>query len=224
MAAKKSTKKKQAKNPPASAEQVADMYWDYVLTKGHEPASVYAFCKYAELTEGDFYQHHSSFSALESRYWESLVRETIDVLEADDDYAEYDIQQKLLAFYFTFFTHVQRHRSRLVECFPCMRDLKPDSLRAMRQTFTSWADELMQEGLASGQIADRKKLNELYAKGLFEQLRFLIDYYRKDTSDGFQDTDALIEKSVRFFADSASSGVLDSALDLARFMMRRLQP
>lgn len=223
MAAKKSAKKKQATRKKPTAAQIEDSYWDHTLTEGERPKSVYAFCKQYTLSEGEFHTHYSSFDALESRYWKSCVDDTIAVLHADDDYPEYPTHQKLLAFYYTFFSHIQNNRSRFTECFPCLKQLTPDSLKSMRSAFTSWADELIQEGINTGEIADRKKLNELYAKGLFEQLRFLIDYYCKDSSDQFQDTDALIEKSVRFFADSARSGVLDSALDLARFMLRRIQ-
>jgi hypothetical protein len=223
MAAKKSAKKKQASRKKPTAEQIADSYWDYTLTEGERPKSVYAFCKQFKLTEGEFHAHYSSFDGLESRYWQSTVDETIAVLTNDKEYLEYPTHQKLLAFYFTFFSHIQNHRSRFTECFPCLRQMTPSSLKAMRSAFTVWADELVQEGIETDEIADRKKFNELYAKGLFEQLRFLIDYYIKDTSENFQDTDALIEKSVRFFAESARTGVLDSALDLARFMLRRIQ-
>ncbi|MGJ8672255.1 TetR family transcriptional regulator C-terminal domain-containing protein [Rubritalea sp.] len=223
MAAKKTAKKKQAARKIPTAESIEGFYWDHTLTEGERPKSVYAFCKKFDLTEGEFHTRYSSFESLEARYWQSTVDDTVAVLIADDDYAEYSTHQKLLAFYYTFFSHIQNHRSRITECFPHLQQLTPSSLKGMRASFTSWADELIQEGIANGEIADRKKLNELYAKGLFEQLRFLIDYYRKDTSESFQDTDALIEKSVRFFVDSAHSGVLDSALDLARFMLRRIQ-
>ncbi|MFC4991705.1 hypothetical protein [Rubritalea tangerina] len=218
MAAKKSAKKKQAKQP-----DVAALYWDHLLTNDARPKSVYAFCKEVGMEEAQFYDQFSSFESIESRYWRSCVDDTIAVLDADDDYAHYDSQQKLLAFYFTFFAHIQRHRSRLVSFFPCMQTLMPPPLRGMRESFITWADALVLDAVNAGEFADRKKFNELYAKGLFEQLRFLIDYYRKDSSDNFQDTDALVEKSVRFFADSARSGVLDSALDLARFMLRKFQ-
>ncbi|MFC5050480.1 TetR family transcriptional regulator C-terminal domain-containing protein [Rubritalea spongiae] len=223
MAAKKSAKKKQAIRKKPTADEIEEYYWDHTLTEGQRPKSVYAFCKQFDLSEGDFHTHFSSFESLEARYWQSTVTDTISVLEADDDYAEYPTHQKLLAFYYTFFSHIQNHRSRITQCFPCLQQMTPSALKAMRSSFTTWADSLIQEGIANGEIADRKKLNDLYAKGLFEQLRFLIDYYRKDNSENFQDTDALIEKSVRFFADSARSGVLDSALDLARFMLRRIQ-
>lgn len=223
MAAKKSAKKKQATRKKPTAAQIEDFYWDYTLTEGDRPKSVYAFCKQFELSEGEFHTHYSSFDSLESRYWKSCVDNTIEILNDDEDYLDYPTHQKLLAFYYTFFSHIQNNRSRFTECFPCLKQLTPDSLKGMRSSFVAWADEIVQEGIETSEIADRKKLNELYSKGLFEQLRFLIDYNRKDTSDNFQDTDALIEKSVRFFADSARSGVLDSALDLARFMLRRIQ-
>ena len=202
---------------------ISDLYWHHVLTEGSQPRSVYAFCQLAGIEEATFYEQASSFDAIEADYWKSCIAETIQVLDADEDYADYDTQQKLLSFYYTFFAHVQRHRSRLVERFPCIQQMMPSSIRPMRSTFTAWAEDLIQQGIENGDIADRKKLNDLYPKGLFEQLRFLIDYYKKDTSESFQDTDALVEKSVRFFTDSARSGVLDSALDLARFMLRRVQ-
>ena len=52
-------------------------------------------------------------------------------------------------------------------------------------------------------------------------IKGIIEFHRKDQSPEFQDTDALIEKSVRFSADMARSGTLDSAFDLGRFLMRR---
>lgn len=223
MAEKKSVKKKSSAKKKPTAEHLDALFWDHTLTHGERPKSVYAFCKHYAFTEEEFYAHFSGFDSLESSYWKSSVTDTIAVLQADDDYAGYTTHQKLLAFYYTFFAHIQKNRSRFVECFPCLQQLTPKPLKAMRSSFTDWATEIIHEGIETGEIADRKKLNELYAKGLFEQLRFLIDYYKKDTSDAFQDTDALIEKSVRFFADSASSGVLDSALDLARFMLRRIK-
>ena len=91
----------------------------------------------------------------------------------------------------------------------------------MRKRFVAYAREVIQEGIEDGSIADRKKLSAKYPELLFEQFRTIIEFHRKDQSDDFQDTDALIEKSVRFSADLARSGTLDSAFDLGRFLMRR---
>lgn len=211
----KATKKVKAKSTP----DIPSAYWHYLLTHGKRPASVYAFTHEIEADEAEFYTHAASFESLESRYWASTVEETITVLDSDEDYADYPPDQKLLAFFYTYFAHVQKHRSRLVEFFPrpgCSQSLKP-----MRHKFVEYAQGIITQGLEDGSIADRKKLTEKYPQLLFEQFRGIIEFHRKDHSEGFQDTDAFIEKIVRFGADVARSGTLDSAFDLGRFLLRR---
>mgnify|MGYP005844509911 FL=1 len=214
-----STKKAAKRKKSSGIVDLETKYWHRLLTHGQRPASVYAFAQEIGIAEADFYKHVSTFGALEAAYWKRLVTETIAILKKDDDYAAYSPEQKLLAFYFTFFTHAQKNRSRMVEFFPESSQSK--SLQPMRHAFKEFAEDLIKEGVESGLIADRKKLTERYPSLLFEQFRQIIGFYRKDQSDEFQDTDALIEKTVRFSADVASSGTLDSAFDLGRFLLRR---
>lgn len=211
-------KKKQAKG--LTRETLEKKYWHTLLTTSKRPASVYAFADDIGIEEGEFYEHATNFEALEASYWASLVEDTIAVLHDDKDYQEYPSDQKLLAFFYTFFAHAQKNRSRLVEFFPrpgCMKTLKP-----MRKKFIEFAEVVIQQGRADGDIADRKQLTERYPALLFEQFRSIIEFYRRDQSDEFQDTDALIEKSVRLGADVARAGTLDSAFDLARFLLRKI--
>ena len=172
------------------------------------------------MEEAEFYLHAASFESLEAAYWDRLVVETIKALHDDDEYADYPCEQKILAFFYTFFVHTQKNRSRLIAFFPqlgCYKTLKP-----MRHRFIEFAREVINQGVEDGTVADRKKLSEKYPELLFEQFRSIIEFHRKDQSDAFQDTDALIEKSVRFSADMAQAGTLESAFDLGRFLLRRL--
>lgn len=203
-----------------TAAQLEKQYWHTLLTAGKRPGSVYAFAHDIGVDEAAFYKHAASFSALEATYWDRLVQETISVLHKDKDYADYPAEQKILAFFYTFFAHAQKNRSRLVEFFPRPGHCK--ALKPMRQRFIGFAREVIDEGIADGSIADRKKLSEKYPELLFEQFRAIIEFHRKDQSDQFQDTDAFIEKSVRFSSDLARAGTLDSAFDLGRFLLRRL--
>ncbi len=213
-----STPEEQPVNLPSDLE---DTYWRYLLTEGHRPKSIFAFSQYAKIPEAEFYKSASSFEALESSYWQTLVAETIEVLHKDEDYADYTAEDKLLAFYYTFFLHAQKHRSRLVEFFPkfgppCAQ-LKP-----MRKTFIEYACELNAQGIAEGAVADRKKLSDAYPALMFDQFRGIIEFHRKDSSPEFQDTDAFIEKAVRLSADLAKGGTVESVIDLGRFLLRRI--
>lgn len=200
---------------------IESTYWRYLLTEGQRPKSVFAFSEYAKIPEGDFYKTAANFDSLESSYWERLTAETIEVLHKDEDYAEYSAEDKLLSFYYTFFIHAQKNRSRLVEFFPrfgppCRK------LKAMRQTFIQYAKVINAQGIEEGAIADRKKISEAYPALMFDQFRGIIEFHRKDGSAEFQDTDAFIEKTVRLSSDLAKGGAVESLVDLGRFLLRRV--
>jgi Tetracyclin repressor-like, C-terminal domain len=46
----------------------------------------------------------------------------------------------------------------------------------------------------------------------------ILDFWVKDKSKGFENTDAMIEKSVNTAFDLMGSTALDSVLDFAKFM------
>ncbi|WP_018971032.1 hypothetical protein [Rubritalea marina] len=196
---------------------IESKYWHHLLTDGKRPTSVYAFTQEIGIEEAEFYRVATSFEALEANYWEGLVSDTIAVLHKDDEYPSYPPEQKLLAFFFTFFLHAQKHRSRLVSYFPGAKNM--NLMKPMRSKFIEFATEVVKEGVQDGSIADRKQLTTKYPHLLFEQLRAVVEFHKRDQSVDFQDTDALIEKSVRLGADIASTGTLDSALDLGRFLL-----
>ncbi|MFQ3671681.1 MAG: hypothetical protein SNJ84_09510, partial [Verrucomicrobiia bacterium] len=94
----------------------------------------------------------------------------------------------------------------------------PAWLSGFRQRIRDHFNELIELGTAAGTIAPRGRLRTLYPDGLYLVLRSTLDFHLRDTSPGFERTDAFWEKSARFAFDLISSGALDSALDLARFL------
>ena len=205
---------------PVTRQTIADAYWDHVLKKGNEPASVFKFTKTHGWKEEEFYAHFSNFQAIEKSFWRKFTEETIDVVDSDPDAADYDARQKLLAFYYTFFEGLLQHRSKLLTRLP--RSLgSARVISGMTDAFGKFAERLIAQGRDEGSIAGPSRLDPIYKRGLQLHLHWLLDYHRNDTSDRFEDTDALIEKSVRFFFDAAKWSVAESALDLARFLVPR---
>lgn len=196
-------------------------YWDRTLTEGKAPKSVYALCKFLELDEADFYKCYSCIEAVESTFWEFLVNNTVETLEKDEDYAMYGFDQKLLAFFFTFFAFAERYRSRLQSCFPHFRIDACKKLSLMKKACDIYANSLIEQAINNGEIADRKQLNRVLTQGLFEHLRVTILFYINDDSADYQDTDAFIEKTVNLVIQSVSHGVIDSVIDIARFLVRK---
>ncbi len=199
--------------------EIVDHYWKYLLTEGKRPKSVYAFTSQLDMEEASFYEHFSSFNVIERDYWESTVIETITAVESDDEFGDYPVDQKLLAFFFTYITHIQKHRSRFAHYFPKMSLCEEKALAPMKHSFRNFMKYIVASGVEEGTFSDRKKLTESYDKLLWMHLLAVIKFYLHDESDSFQDTDAFIEKSLKVGVQSAAHGVLDSGLDFLRFMV-----
>jgi len=198
--------------------EIVDHYWKHLLTEGERPKSVFAFAAELGVDEAVFYEHFSSLSLIEKDYWESTVVETITAVESDNEFGDYPVDQKLLAFFFTYITHIQKHRSRFVHYFPKMSFCDEKMLAPMKHAFCDFMKHIVASGVEEGTFADRKKLTESYDKLLWMHLLAVIRFYLHDESEAFQDTDAFIEKSLKVGVESAAHGVLDSGLDFLRFM------
>jgi len=159
--------------PETKKNELQDAYWKYLLLEGERPKSVYAFMHSLEREEAEFYESYASLEALEATYWQMTVDATVEVLEKDEDYAEYPADQKLLAFFFTYITHIQGSRSRLVEYFPKMRSImvpsQSDRLKGMRHSFRNFAKGVVAEGVAQEIFADRKKLTDQYDRFFYRE-------------------------------------------------------
>ena len=91
------------KKKEVTKDIIIKFYMDYVLENNTKPKSVYSFAKLHEFDEAIFYNFFGSFEALEKLVFNTFFTNTINILEADKPYVNFDARNKLLSFYFTFF-------------------------------------------------------------------------------------------------------------------------
>ncbi len=220
---KAATKKvEKVKTPEITREFLENAYWEYVLEHGKKPASVYKLSKEIKINEKDFYGCFSSFQALVEYSWQQLVLETQQILDADADYQAYDSRGKLLAFFYTFFEKALGHRSRFLSAFPRReKALFCPSLRGMKEAFDASAKDLMAHVISEGGSPIPAKITEESYRGGWPVFLFLIDFWLNDTSENFQDTDSLIEKTVRFGHEVTHFSAVEAAFDLGKFLFGR---
>lgn len=202
-------------------ESIVSAYIEHLLTKGSKPVSVYELSHQLKIEEQEFYAHFSSFESLEKQIWADFVLSTLHALKASAEYDSYPIREKLLAFYFTFVEVLGKHRSFiLVNSKSAPEMLRNNTLSKAREVFMEYAATLIAEGVESGEIVKRMFVVDQYPEALWLQLLFVLRFWIKDESAGFENTDAAIEKAVKVSFDLMGPGALDSILDLARFMFR----
>ncbi|MEJ1929060.1 TetR family transcriptional regulator C-terminal domain-containing protein [Nostoc sp. NIES-2111] len=204
-----------------SAEQFQEAYLDYVLTEGKPPVSVYALAKSLGADEQAFYAVYNNFTAVEQALWADLFTQTRERLTAEPAYAGYTVREKLLAFFFTWVEVLKPRRSFVLYSATTEKHTPfrtPAAMKELKRHFLAYADDLVNEGLDSGELVSRPLVSDRYAEGLWAQLVFVTHFWAQDTSTAFEQTDAAIEKAVRLGFELMGQNVVDAAADLAKFL------
>lgn len=204
-------------------KQIREAYIKYWLENGRQPVSVYAFCLPLELPEAAFYELYSSFEAVEKDIWRAFFEETLEKLKEDETYRGYGAREKLLAFYFLWVQQLRHYRSYILlqKAKYLAPPLHIDQLEFFRVAFYDYIRDLIREAYTTGEVKERKYISDQYVHGFWLQALFVLQYWVKDDSEGFEMTDAAIEKAVNLSFQLISSNTLDSILDFGKFMFAR---
>ncbi len=203
------------------SEKIKQAFIEHFLENGSHPASVYAFTKKLKMKEVEFYEYYNSFELLETNIWLDFFKDTVTRIESDSIYSGYSVREKLLAFYYTWIEVLKENRSYASQTWRLIdkRKLKtPTFLTDLKTSFKDFARDLIMEGKESKEVQPRKYLDERYPDALWLQLLMILDFWVKDRSKGFEQTDAMIEKAVNTSFDLMASSALDSVLDFAKFL------
>lgn len=205
-------------------ESIIKAYLEQFLTEEHEPKSIFSFCKKMGVSEREFYQYFTSFEHLEETLWEHKMQQTLDTLMADEQYATFSAREKMLTFFFSYFTNLLDYRSFALLKFNTSnkRDIiLPKVLNRSKEKFQEFTKTVLIEAIGNEEIADRGRLSEQYYKFIWAQFLFLFAFWIKDSSKGFEQTDVAVEKSVNLFFDLVQKGAIESALDFGKFILQK---
>jgi len=206
----------------ATAESIRKAYMDYVLTEGREPESVYKFAKKNKMTEAEFYNFFGSFEGLEQNIWADFAQLTITEINKQEVWAQYSAREKALSFFYSFFELLKANRSFAVYSFrKAPRGLgTPRIFEAMKTLFESFAEGILNEGLVSGELSDRKFFSKKYKDALWLQFGFVLNFWMNDNSAGFEKTDEAIEKGVNVTFDLFQRSPIDNLFEYGKFLAK----
>jgi len=92
------------------------------------------------------------------------------------------------------------------------------TLYPFKDAFYDFAKDLLAEGRESREVEQRPFITNRYPDALWMQTQYILDFWIKDVSKGFEQTDTAIEKSVNTAFDLIGRSPLDSVIDLAKFI------
>ena len=204
-----------------SAEEIQSAYIDYVLTKGTKPASVYVFAKDNNLTEEEFYNFFGSFDGIEESIWTGLCQKALTEVQNQEIWDQYSSREKTLAFFYALIELLKSKRSFFLYSLKQSGQTigTPSILKGVKNLFESFASGLVDQGVESGELADRRFLTSKYKDALWIQFGVIVNFWAKDSSAGFEKTDEAIEKGINVTFDLFGKSPLDSLFDYGKFMM-----
>ena len=204
-----------------TAEELQNAYVDYVLTHGVKPKSVYIFAKQNNLTEEEFYNFFGSFEGIEESIWTDLTSKTLVEIQAQEIWEQYSARDKALAFFYGFVELLKSKRSFVLYSLKKIPGSSRASsiLKGSKKVFENFSIGIIQQGIESGELADRRFFSEKYKDALLVQFGFIVNFWAKDNSAGFEKTDEAIEKGIAVTFDLFEKSPLDSLIDYGKFMI-----
>jgi len=211
-----------AKKKTISRDNIIALYIDYVLEHSQNPKSVYAFTQANNFDESKFYEHFSSFEAIEKGVLETFFTNSIDTLNKSEDYKIFDSRNKLLSFYYTFFENLTANRSYITHIlYKYKNDFKGlKILSGLKHHFTAYISHLEIEMLDVKHEKLEKIQEEALKESAWLQLLITMKFWLDDTSASFEKTDIFIEKSVNTTFDVLNVAPLKSVIDLGKFLYK----
>ena len=130
----------------------------------------------------------------------------------------------MLGLFYTLVEHLNQQRSYFTYSLKATK-IPLKNADAMKEILHAFSVDIIREGLEGKEIEDRKLLSDKYPYAVWLNIRFVLGYWMKDNSKGFEKTDAAIEKSVTLMMELMGKSALDSMIDLGKFLLKdRVKP
>jgi len=209
----------------ATAQQIRTAYLDYVLVNNEKPKSVYSFTKKLKITEAEFYQFYASFESIEKNIWFELTFETINTIKEQEVWFQYSAREKMLSFFYSYVENLKNQRSFIIYSLKNYtgKFSTPNVLAGVKPIFENFAEDIINEGLESGELAERRFLSKRYKDALWIQFAFILNFWINDDSDGFEKTDEAIEKGINVTFDLFQHSPIDNLFEYGKFLSRNGQ-
>lgn len=162
----------------------------------------------------------SSFREWEKMEIAGTFLKTKTLLTSDLTFSEYGTREKILAIVYTWLEVLEPYREFLQILHTI--DGRAKTARVwdeVKPLFLDLTTEIIEEGLATREVANRPFIPSQYPSLLWTQMVSILAYWMEDSSDEFVKTDLFIEKGLNFLFDLIQPNALDSGWDLIRFFL-----
>jgi hypothetical protein len=210
------------KKTPITKDVIVSAYMNYRLENAHKPKSVYQFAKENGFDEATFYTFFGTLESVEKEIYKLFFEKTVELIQKDPSYENYDMKSKMLSFYFTLFEMMTANRSYVVmnlnEHKNQLKSLM--QLSGFRVEFKNYVSDIITDEMRT----QFEKLQNIQEKAIQEsawiQFLMILKFWLDDESASFEKTDIFIEKSVKASFELMNITPIESIIDLGKFLFK----
>ena len=203
-------------------DSIVSMYMNYRLDHSEKPKSVYQFAKDNGFEESLFYTFFGTLESVEKEVYKTFVHKTIELIQKDPAYADYDMKSKMLSFYFTFFEMLTANRSYvLLSLKEHKNQLKNLALLStIRDDFKNYVLDIVTEDIRTQYERFQNIQEKAIQESSWLQFLLILKFWIDDESAAFEKTDIFIEKSVKAVYEVFDIAPIESIIDLGKFLFK----
>ncbi len=210
------------KKATLSKDKIVSMYMDYTLENNEKPKSVYQFMKLNGYTETEFYTFFGKLEGIEKEIYVLFLEKTVELLHKNKEYETYDMESKMLSFYFTFFELLTANRSYVImslrEHQNQLKNLM--QLSELRVSFKNYVQSIISDEYRIKNEKAQEYQEKAISEGSWLQLLMTLKFWLDDSSPAFEKTDIFIEKSVKATFELMNISPIESLIDFGKFIFK----
>lgn len=190
-------------------------YKEYVLAQRRRPISLFDFVEDATTLK--------SVSEIEGQMWKRYAESTLENCLEDPAFGEYFAREKMLSYVYNLLHLMQEDVTVIQLQFSSSYKWwwNKEILSEFKQEFFSFVSILIEEGQERGEIQKRVYLHKIYPQLFWNTLLSILSFWANDDSEYKEQTDVAVEKWVNLLFDTLAPNAMDSAVDLAQFILKR---
>ncbi|MBO6522183.1 MAG: hypothetical protein JJ971_00010 [Balneolaceae bacterium] len=168
------------------------------------------------MTATEIYSFFSNKKAILSFYYPALVYQYWAMIEEIDGFEDYSLSEKLSNFIYTLFDMMSENKEFVTETFDKHVFHKGSSSEFHKEVTSLFKDFLTSDGEIA--VSAGFFMKDYFYSLLTSQYLFLINFWRKDESDGKERTLALSDKLTSLLEEAVYNKTLDKTFDLAKYV------
>lgn len=200
--------------------QIIQHYITSVKKNEKFPKGVFNFCEELGISESDFYNEFSDLDEVNESILPELWTEVVSALDEQSFYQEASAGDKLLSTLYAFFEKLKENRSYFLISYKNWMNPQ-ESVKGMkyfRSSFIEYAKLIQLDSTEFGVDVVDKNTAKLSHNALFANVLFVFHFWLNDRSQGFEKTDACIEKLFTLSLELIGNQTLKKAIDLGKFL------